>query len=134
MSKRESVLAAIATLLTDLADGRVYRSRREQLPALPCIVIEPESESTIEGPIGRINATLTVAISVFYQGEIPDQAGDTLISTVVQRIESSPGLGFSDGSVQAQIGTELSFDIENFDTGRAVIRARVDYVRPVGGA
>lgn len=78
MSKRESVLAAIATLLTDLASGRVYRSRREQLPDLPCIVIEPESESTLEGPIGRINATLTVAISVFYQGDIPDQSGDTL--------------------------------------------------------
>ena len=37
MTTRDTLLAAIASALSGVASGRVYRTRREQLPTLPAV-------------------------------------------------------------------------------------------------
>ena len=74
MSARETILAALLTALSGLCSGHVYRSRKEQMPAIPAIVIRPEVEEDPGEMLGCSDLTLTVVIEIYARGEIPDQA------------------------------------------------------------
>ena len=71
-SKSERILAAIEAALIPTAgiDGRVFRDRYEAAARaeMPCIVIEPQSESDDVPDVGPINTELTVAIDFVISG------------------------------------------------------------------
>jgi len=72
LSKSEQILAAIATALAPTAgiSSRVFRDRWEAVARneMPCIVIEPLSESDEVPTVGPINTDLVVSIDVLISG------------------------------------------------------------------
>jgi hypothetical protein len=72
LSKSEQILAAIATALAPTAgiSSRVFRDRWEAVARneMPCIVIEPLSESDEVPAVGPINTDLVVSIDVLISG------------------------------------------------------------------
>jgi hypothetical protein len=71
-SKSEQILAAIATALAPTAgiSGRVWRDRWEAVARneMPCIVVEPLSESDEVPAVGPISTDLVVSIDVLISG------------------------------------------------------------------
>ncbi len=131
MSTRESILAAMATALSGLASGRVYRTRQEQLSTLPAIVIEPLQDSATEYALGRADRRLTVQVSVFAKGDIPDSAADSTISSAWSALFAAPTLGLGDG-VQLMPDHELSWNFDDYDYAQAVLRVTYLYTTPIG--
>jgi hypothetical protein len=72
LSKSERILAAIEAALTPTADisSRVFRDRWEAVARseMPCIVVEPLSESDEVPDVGPVNTDLVVAIDVLISG------------------------------------------------------------------
>jgi hypothetical protein len=72
LSKSERILAAIEAALTPTAgiSSRVFRDRWEAVARneMPCIVIEPLSESDEVPDVGPVNTDLVVAIDVLISG------------------------------------------------------------------
>ena len=72
MSKSERILAAIEAALTPTAgiSSRVFRDRWEAVARseMPCIVVEPLSESDEVPDVGPVNTDLVVAIDVLISG------------------------------------------------------------------
>lgn len=129
MSARETLLAALQTTLSGLCSGRVYRSRKEQLPALPAIVIRPESEEGAGDLLGRQDATLLTAIDIYASGDIPDQTADPILAAVESALFAAPDLGLGP-DVQIKPGRRIEWDIENFDDGRATLHIEIIYRQP----
>lgn len=132
MSTRENVLAAIATALSGLASGRVYRSRREQLSTLPAIVIEPERESASEEALGVTDRRLDVAIAVYANGDIPDNAADSTLAAAWAALYATPTLGLG-SNVQLEPGHAVEWDFDDFDYVRAILRVTINYRTTTGG-
>lgn len=126
MSARETILAALLATLSGLCSGRVYRSRKEQLPALPAIVIRPESEKTVQQVLGCHDATLTVVIEIYARGDVPDQAADATLQAVIEALQATPTLGLSD-AVQVSPDLEYEWAIENYDDAGITLRLVIDY-------
>jgi len=98
-SKRESILAAVATTLagTTGVGTRIYRSRvdafgRNEAPAL---VIEPGTDSAAEEQVStcKIDWRLPVLIAVYTRGAIPDQLADPIISSIHSKLMTDRTLG-----------------------------------------
>jgi len=72
LSKSERILAAIATALAPTAgiSSRVFRDRWEAVARneMPCIVVEPLSESDEVPAVGPISTDLVVSIDVLISG------------------------------------------------------------------
>jgi len=72
LSKSERILAAIEAALTPTAgiSSRVFRDRWEAVARseMPCIVVEPLSESDEVPDVGPVNTDLVVAIDVLISG------------------------------------------------------------------
>jgi len=72
LSKSERILAAIEAALTSTAgiSGQVFRDRWEAVARneMPCIVVEPLSESDEVPDVGPVNTDLVVAIDVLISG------------------------------------------------------------------
>ena len=132
MSTRDSILAAFQTTLSALAGGRVYRSRLEQLPALPAIVIEPDREDAEESMLGVMDATLDVQISLYARGDTPDNAADALLASVHTAISANLSLGLG-SDVQVMPRRRVSWDFDKFDEARVVIGYTVAYRTSFGG-
>jgi hypothetical protein len=131
MSTRENILAAFATVLASVAGGRVYRSRREQLPTLPAVIIRPLSESAEETVLGLTDRRLLVAIGVLAKGEIPDSAIDTTLAAVWTALAPANALGLG-SEVQIEPAHEIDWDEEDYDYGRATLRITVIYRTAIG--
>lgn len=131
MSRREDILAAFKTVLTGLAGGRVYRSRKEQIPDLPAIVIEPARVSMMEQPIGISDQSLTVAVQVLAKGDVPDSAADTTLSSIHAAVMADITLGLG-SDVQVSQDVEIEWDLEEFDHVRAILLYRVRYRTAIG--
>ncbi len=125
MSQRETLVAALHTALSGLCSGRVYRTRKEQLPALPAIVIRPLSGKELGGMIGYSDATLTVAIEIYAHGDTPDQAADPVLSAVLGLLQAS-SLGLPGN---AQINPEIEYDwaVENYDDSGVTLHLDITY-------
>lgn len=131
MSTRETVLAAVASALTGIASGRVYRGRREQLPTLPAVIIEPLAASSAENVLGMTDHELTVGISVFAKGEIPDTAADATLSAIHTALMADLTLGLG-SEVQLAPGIEVDWNYDDFDYVRAEQRYRISYRTATG--
>jgi hypothetical protein len=132
MAIRENILAAFATTLGALASGRVYRSRMEQLPALPAIVIEPEAEEAAEQLIGVMDAELQVTVWIFAKGDTPDNAADSLLSSVHSALCADLTLGLG-SDVQLLPRRRVSWDFDKYDEARVAVRYSVFYRTTFGG-
>jgi hypothetical protein len=126
MSARETILAAVATALASVASGRVYRSRQEQLPTLPAVVITPDREEAGEFALGAMDRRLTVAIAVLAQGDTPDSAADSVLSAAWAALYATPDLG-QGSNVQLQPLHDVAWDFDDFDYARATLRVTYTY-------
>jgi hypothetical protein len=126
MSTRENILAALHAQLSTLLPASVYRSRREQLPALPAIVIRPESDTDDGLMLGVRDSTLTVSIDIYADGEIPDQALDDLITDTLQALDADATLGLG-ADVQILPARQIEWSTENYDHGQAQLRINITY-------
>ena len=126
MSARENLLVALRTALSGLCDGRVYRSRLDQLPVLPAIIITPESENDTGEMLGCTDATLTVAISIYARADIPDQAIDPILAAVLAALRTDSTLGLG-SDVQIQPSRRIDGDMQNYDDGAATLHIDITY-------
>lgn len=126
MSQRETILAALHSSLSGLCSGRVYRSRKEQLPAVPAIVIRPEAEEVTGEMLGVTDSVLTVAIEVYATGEIPDQAVDSTLASVFSILSAANPLGLG-SDAQIRPSRRIEWNFENYDDARVIVRVDIDY-------
>lgn len=126
MSARENLLVALRTALSGLCDGRVYRSRLDQLPVLPAIIITPESETDTGEMLGCTDATLTVAISIYARADIPDQAIDPILAAVLAALRTDSTLSLG-SDVQIQPSRRIDWDMQNYDDGAATLHIDITY-------
>lgn len=133
MSQRETILAAVAaTLVTaNVASGRVYRTRREQLPTLPAVIVEPRGELAEEAVIGMSDAELSVAVAVYARGDIPDQAADTTLAAVHAALMATPQLGLG-SDVMVMPKRDINWDVEEYDTARVTLNYTINYRTAIG--
>ena len=98
-TKREQILAAIATTLEGTADvgTRIYRSRVEAFARneAPALVIEPGTDSATEEQVStcKIDWRLPVLVAVYTRGAIPDQLADPIIASIHSQLMADRTLG-----------------------------------------
>lgn len=126
MSTRETILQAIKVKLSGLADGRVYRSRKEQLPALPAIVVLPAAANTDGEMLGVTDWLFGVAVNLYGREDIPDQAIDPLLDQVLALLAPSNALGLGD-DVQIRPSRRLDWNFESYDDLQVVLYLDIDY-------
>lgn len=132
MSTRDTILAAVATALSGVAGGRVYRSRREQIPTLPAVIIEPISEDAEERALSRMDRLLSVGVSVLAKGDTPDNAADATLAAAWAALYAAPDLG-QGSDVQIDPRHTIEWDFEDYDYCRATLRVSVMYRTLPGG-
>lgn len=131
MSLRESILAAFQTKLASLAEGRVYRSRKEQVPTLPVIFIEPSRATCIEQPLGMLEHDLVVYVVILAKGETPDSAADATLADAHAAIMADITLGLgADVQVMQQVETDWNF--EDYDHAQIILGFHVNYRTAIG--
>lgn len=131
MSTRETILTAFATALAGVASGRVYRSRREQLPTLPAVIVEPLSEVAEETVLGLTDRRLTVGVQVLAKGDTPDNAADATLAAAWAALATANALGLG-SEVQIEPAHEVDWDFEDYDHCRASLRVTVIYRTATG--
>jgi hypothetical protein len=131
MSTRETILAAIATALSGVAGGRVYRSRREDLGTLPAVVITPDGEEAEEAVLGVTDRRLVVAVDVYAKGDTPDTAADATLAAAWAALAAAPTLGLGT-DVQLWPAHSIDWDFEDFDYARATLRVTYLYRTATG--
>jgi len=122
-TKRENILAAIKTALTDTTGvgTRIYRSRVEPLSRgeSPAIVIEPISDTPEQNTsMPTLDWTLRVRIVVIERATVPDQAADDTIESLHSKIMSDLTLGGHAIDVQP---AQTSFELLEADQPAGVI-------------
>lgn len=132
MSTRENILAAVATALAGVASGRVYRERKEQLPALPAVVILPGEERAEEVMLGAMDADLDVAIEIYAKGDTPSAAADATLAAVHAALMADLSLGLG-ADVQIRPRHSVRWDYDQYDEARAVVVYTVAYRTTFGG-
>jgi hypothetical protein len=130
-STRETILAAVATALAGVASGRIYRSRREQLPTLPAVIVEPQGEDAAENVLGRMDRRLTVGVTVYAKGDTPDTAADATLAAAWAALFATPDLGLG-SDVQIDPAHSIDWDFEDFDQARATLHVTVNYRTATG--
>jgi hypothetical protein len=98
-SKRESILAAIATTLvgTTGVSTRIYRSRVEAFARneAPAILIEPGNDNPGDEPVStcKIDWRLNVTIAVYTRGQIPEQLAGPIVESLHSKLMADRTLG-----------------------------------------
>jgi hypothetical protein len=128
MSTRESILAAAAAALVTagVASGRVYRSRQEALPTLPAVIVEPLSESADEMPLGMLDRTLMIAVSVHASGAPGDNAADATVALVESTLLGDRDLGLGP-EVQIRSAVDTRWEFDEQDMVRVSLTFNVSY-------
>jgi hypothetical protein len=122
-TKRESILAAIATALvgTTGVSTRIYRSRVEPITRgeSPAIVIEPISDSAQQNTaLPTLDWSLVVRVAVIVRGNIPDQLADPTVESLHTKMMADLTLGGYAIDVQPQ---SVSFELVEADQPAGVI-------------
>ena len=122
-TKRESILAAIATALvgTTGVSTRIYRSRVEPITRgeSPAIVIEPISDSAQQNTaLPTLDWSLVVRIAVIVRGNIPDQLADPTVESLHTKMMADLTLGGYAIDVQPQ---SVSLELVEADQPAGVI-------------
>lgn len=131
MSTTETILAAVASALAGVADGHVYRSRREQLETLPAVIVLPESADGAEDVIGVEDGTLVVAVEVYAKGDTPDTAADATLSAIWSALCAAPNLGLG-SDVDLIRRRRVDWDFEDYDHVRATLHVSYLYRTATG--
>lgn len=131
MSTRETLIAALATALTGVAGGRVYRLRQEQIGTLPAVVIRPLSEEAAEGPLSLADRRITIGFDVYAKGDTPDTAADATLAAVWAALAAAPDLGLG-SEVQLEMSHGIDWDDDAIDHIRATLRATYSYRTALG--
>jgi hypothetical protein len=96
MTKRETILAAVATALAGTAQvgNRIYRSRASALARSesPAIVVEPITDDADNGVVPKLDWRLIVRIAVVVRGAVPDQLADPVVEDVHKRLLTNSAL------------------------------------------
>jgi len=98
-TKREQIMAAVATVLADTANvgSRVYRSRAEAFSRneSPALVIEPGTDTAASEPIStcKIDWTFQLIVAVYTRGAIPDQVADPVIRSIHGKLMADRSVG-----------------------------------------
>jgi hypothetical protein len=116
-SKREEILAAIATALTGTVGvgTRIYRSRVEPLARQesPAIVVEPVSDTAAQNTsLPTLDWSLTVRVAVIVRGNVPDQLSDPIVSDMHSKLMADLTLGGYAIDIQPQ---SVSFEMVEAD-------------------
>ena len=122
-TKRESILAAIATALvgTTGVSTRIYRSRVEPITRgeSPAIVVEPISDSAQQNTaLPTLDWSLVVRVAVIVRGNIPDQLADPTVESLHTKMMADLTLGGYAIDVQPQ---SVSFELVEADQPAGVI-------------
>lgn len=129
-TKRETILARIATVLTPTSgvSARVYRSRVEPLARnlAPAIVVEPSGDrAEADSPIGVLQWTLSVRVSVIVRGQVPDQLADPIVQDLHARLMADTTL---QGLVQDIVPVSVAFEMMDADQPAGVISTDYDVI------
>lgn len=97
-TKRESILAAVKTALTNTTGvgTRIYRSRVDPLSRgeSPAIIIEPISDTPEQNTsLPTLDWTLRIRVVVIERSDIPDQAADDTIESLHSKLMADLTLG-----------------------------------------
>lgn len=121
-TKREQVLQAVIAALTGTVQvgSRIYRSRSEPITRgqSPAIIIEPVIDRPSQPTIGYLQWELTVRISVYVRGAVPDQLADPIVADIHQRLFADTTLG---GVAQDIMPSQVGFQIEEADQPAGLI-------------
>lgn len=117
-TKREDILAAIRTALTDTTGvgTRIYRSRVEAVTRAesPALVVEPLSDTPVQNTaLPTLDWTLRVRISVIVRGATPDKVADPTIQSLHSKIMADLTLGGEAIDVQPAQTTFNFFEADN---------------------
>ncbi len=123
---REQILTALQAALVGLCAGRVYRSRKEQLPEVPAIVIRPETEEISGDWLGVTDAVLTVSLEVYARGETPDQAAESTLNSLLAILNAADPLGLG-SDAQIRPALRIDWNFENYDDAQVIVRIDIDY-------
>ena len=98
-TKRENILAAIKTALTDTVGvgTRIYRTRvdpvaRLESPAI--IIVQPIRDVCVQNTsLPKLDWTMTVRVTVIERADIPDQAADDTVESVHSKVMNDLTVG-----------------------------------------
>lgn len=131
MSTRETVLEAVRTTLANasavatLVGTRVYRTRREQLAALPAIEIEQSGINSEQVVIGRQDHTLDVTVTAYATAETPDSAPDAVLAAAHAALFADRTLGLgADVQIMPNYAAETP-QVDGFDYGALAHRYQI---------
>jgi len=97
-TKRETILAAIRTALTDTTGvgTRIYRTRVEPITReeSPAIVVEPLNDTATQNTsLPTLDWAMTVRVTVIVRGGTPDQLADPIIESLHGKLMADLTLG-----------------------------------------
>lgn len=131
MSVRETLLAAVAALLTNTtpAGANVFRSRVVALTRneLPAIVVKPKAE-TVDNETRKLAfRNLGIEIEVHVRGDIPDQQADATLVAIHAALMADRTLA---GKCAYILETETQWDFADADqsAGMIVMSYDITYV------
>ena len=95
MTKRESILQALKTVLDTVSGVTVYRSRvnaflRSESPA---ILLTWLRDSPSEDALGFLNWSMQFRVAVVTRGSVPDTTADTIVASVHNKLLTGTSLG-----------------------------------------
>lgn len=127
-TKREDILAAIRTALTDTTGvgTRIYRSRVEPMSRgeSPALVIEPLTDTPVQNTaLPTLDWTLRVRISVIVRATVPDQSADEIIESLHSKVMADLTLGGEAIDVQP---AQTTFNFFEADQPAGVIFCEYD--------
>lgn len=98
MTKREQILAAIRTALTNTVGvgTRIYRSRVEPLARQesPAIIVEPIKDTCTQNTsLPTLDWSLIVRVAVIVRANVPDQAADPSVESLHSKLMADLTLG-----------------------------------------
>ncbi len=133
-SVRESILVAIAGKLVtaNVADGRVYRTRREQIETLPAVEVELGGANAEELARGAMDHRMTVEVRALAKGDTPDTAADPVLLAAHAALMADLTLGLGNG---VQLMPRFDADppeVEAYDYARVTHRYTVTYRTDTG--
>jgi transcriptional antiterminator Rof (Rho-off) len=131
MSARESILAAMGTLLGTVPGATFYRSREAAIARSEstAIVLEPEEESVeLRTSTGALSVrTLTALVLVVARGQIPDQIADPVIQSLHAKLMADRTLGGLCALI-IEHGTKWTFDEADLTAVTVEMRYGVRYM------
>ena len=118
-STRETILAAVKSILTtaNVASGRIYRERQEQIATLPAVEITFTANGGDETCLGIMDHNLTVNVAVLAKGDTPSTAADATLLAAHVALQADLSLGLGN---DVQMGARYEADDEPGD---------LDYIR-----